>query len=64
MKLYRLVLLLLLPLSSALAKDAVPAPPADFKGKIALDFRDSEQDWGPFTPARAPAGSPNVLFIL
>ncbi len=41
-----------------------PAPPADYEGKIALDIRDSEQDWGPYTPRRAPEGAPNVLFIL
>jgi len=41
-----------------------PAPPADYEGKIALDIRDSEQDWGPFTPKAAPEDAPNVLFIL
>ena len=37
---------------------------ADFKGKIALDIRDSKADWGPYTPKSAPKGAPNVLFIL
>jgi arylsulfatase len=36
----------------------------EFKGKIALDIRDSEPDWGPYTPAAAPEDAPNVLFIL
>ena len=36
----------------------------DFKGKIALDVRDSEADWGPYTRKKAPEGSPNVLIIL
>jgi len=35
-----------------------------FKGDIKLDVRDSTPDWEPFTPKRAPAGSPNVLVIL
>ncbi len=36
----------------------------EFKGKIALDVRDSESDWTPYTPKSAPEGAPNVLFIL
>jgi arylsulfatase len=35
-----------------------------FKGKIALDVRESTPDWTPYVPKAAPAGSPNVLFIL
>ena len=35
-----------------------------FKGVIDLDIRKSTPDWGPFTPTRAPAGAPNILFIL
>ncbi|MCR4030522.1 MULTISPECIES: arylsulfatase [Flavobacterium] len=35
-----------------------------FKGKIALDIRDSKSDWAPYLPKKAPAGSPNILFIL
>ncbi len=35
-----------------------------FKGVIKLDVRDSVADWAPFTPARAPKGAPNVLFVL
>lgn len=41
-----------------------PKAPEDFHGKIALDIRDSKQDWGPYTPARAPEGAPNVLIVL
>ena len=36
----------------------------EFKGKIALDIRDSEEDWTPYTPKSAPEGAPNILFIL
>lgn len=36
----------------------------EFKGKIELDIRDSVQDWGPYTPPKAPEGAPNILFIL
>lgn len=35
-----------------------------FKGKIELDVRDSEPDWGPYTRKKAPEGAPNILFIL
>lgn len=35
-----------------------------FKGKISLDVRDSKEDWGPYTPKKAPDGAPNILFIL
>ena len=38
--------------------------PPEFNGKISLDVRDSEPDWAPFTPKRAPEGAPNILFIL
>ena len=37
---------------------------SNFKGKIALDVRDSEADWSAYTPNRAPQGAPNILFIL
>ena len=37
---------------------------AKFKGVIKLDFRDSKQDWRPYTPTAAPDGAPNVLIIL
>jgi arylsulfatase A-like enzyme len=39
-------------------------PDPRFKGKIALDVRDSTPDWDPYTPPAAPAGSPNVLLVL
>ena len=35
-----------------------------FNGVIKLDVRDSQPDWGPYTPVKAPDGSPNVLFVL
>jgi hypothetical protein len=35
-----------------------------FKGTIKLDVRDSTPDWEPYTPTKAPAGSPNILFVL
>ena len=37
---------------------------AEFKGKIELDIRDSEPDWGPFAAPTAPEGAPNVLYIV
>jgi arylsulfatase len=35
-----------------------------FRGVINVDVRDSVADWEPYTPARAPAGAPNVLLVL
>ncbi|QUR67488.1 sulfatase-like hydrolase/transferase [Mycobacterium spongiae] len=36
----------------------------EFRGKIELDIRDSEPDWGPFAAPSAPDGSPNVLYLV
>ena len=54
---------LLSPLALAQQPQAV-GPYKDFKGTIKLDVRDSVADWGPFTPKKAPAGAPNILFVL
>src|SRR6266481_3047685 len=35
-----------------------------FKGTINVDIRDSEPDWEPFEPPRAPDGAPNVVYIV
>jgi arylsulfatase A-like enzyme len=35
-----------------------------WKGKIALDIRDSTPDWEPYTQPIAPEGSPNILMIV
>src|SRR6266571_8699017 len=35
-----------------------------FAGRIEVDIRDSEEDWSPFEPRRAPDGSPNVVYIV
>ena len=37
---------------------------AEFQGKIALDIRDSEPDWGPYAAPVAPADAPNVLYLV
>jgi arylsulfatase len=34
-----------------------------YKGKIALDIRDSTPDWEPYLSPRAPEGAPNVLVL-
>ena len=39
-------------------------PAKRFKGVIKLDVRDSKPDWEPYTPAKAPEGAPNILFVL
>ncbi len=35
-----------------------------FKGTINADIRDSVPDWAPFQPPAAPAGAPNVVYIV
>jgi arylsulfatase A-like enzyme len=35
-----------------------------FQGSIELDIRSSIPDWRPFVAARAPAGAPNLLFVV
>jgi len=35
-----------------------------FKGTVNLDIRDSVEDWTPFQPPEAPAGSPNVVYVV
>lgn len=36
----------------------------EFKGKIALDIRDSVPDWAPYLSPKAAPGAPNVLMIV
>ena len=36
----------------------------EFKGKIELDIRDSEPDWGPYAAPTAPEDAPNVLYLV
>ncbi|WP_418005008.1 arylsulfatase [Mycobacterium sp. PDNC021] len=36
----------------------------EFQGKIKLDIRDSEADWGPYAAPTAPADAPNVLYLV
>ena len=37
---------------------------APFKGTINVDIRDSEPDWTPFEPPKAPDGAPSVVYIV
>ncbi len=37
---------------------------APFKGTINVDIRDSVPDWAPFGAPKAPAGAPNVVYIV
>ncbi|MFA5708637.1 arylsulfatase, partial [Mycolicibacterium sp.] len=37
---------------------------AEFNGRIELDIRDSEPDWGPYAAPTAPEGAPNVLYLV
>ena len=36
----------------------------EFNGKIELDIRDSEADWGPYAAPTAPQGAPNILYLV
>ncbi|WP_406053971.1 arylsulfatase [Kribbella sp. NBC_00889] len=38
--------------------------PEQFRGTINVDIRDSEPDWTPFEPPKAPEGAPNVVYIV
>jgi arylsulfatase A-like enzyme len=38
--------------------------PVPFRGSINVDIRESEPDWAPFEPPRAPSGAPNVVYIV
>jgi arylsulfatase A-like enzyme len=35
-----------------------------FQGRVNVDIRDSVEDWNPFVPPKAPAGAPNVVYIV
>ncbi len=35
-----------------------------FAGTVEVDIRDSESDWAPFEPPRAPDGAPSVVYIV
>ena len=35
-----------------------------FTGTVNVDIRDSEPDWGPYEPPKAPAGAPNVVYVV
>jgi arylsulfatase A-like enzyme len=37
---------------------------AQFQGRIELDIRDSEPDWGPYAAPTAPENAPNVLYLV
>ena len=41
-----------------------PGVATEFKGKIELDIRDSEPDWGPFAAPTAQPDAPNVLYLV
>ena len=38
--------------------------PVPFRGSISVDIRDSEPDWTPVEPVKAPDGAPNLIYIV
>ena len=36
----------------------------EFEGRINIDIRDSEPDWSPFEPPKAPEGAPSIVYIV
>ena len=44
--------------------DTSPKAPADFKGTIKLDIRESKPDWGPFMPKTATPGGFRAFVLL
>jgi len=46
----------------AAAQDAVPVPPAPFKGQIGLSAKDSKPDFP--QPVQAPKAAPNIVLVL
>ncbi|WP_326547885.1 arylsulfatase [Mycolicibacterium sp. ND9-15] len=36
----------------------------EFNGRIELDIRDSEPDWGPFAEPTAPLDAPNIVYLV
>lgn len=59
---FNLKMLLFVALAFFSLTSKAQQPP--FKGEVKLDVRDSKPDWGPYIRKKAPAGSPNILFIL
>jgi arylsulfatase len=35
-----------------------------FRGVVNVDIRDSQPDWSPFEPPKAPDGAPNVVYVV
>jgi len=35
-----------------------------FSGTVDVDIRDSQPDWAPFEPPKAPAGAPSVVYVV
>jgi arylsulfatase len=59
-KLSYLLPVLALMLQQGFAQDVKPP----FKGVIKTDVRESTPDWQPYIRKKAPAGAPNILFVL
>ena len=36
----------------------------EFNGKIEVDIRNSEPDWGPYAAPTAPKDAPNVMYLV
>ncbi len=51
-------------LTGIITREAGTSVSASFKGTINVDIRDSEPDWEPFEPPKAPDGAPSVVYIV
>jgi arylsulfatase A-like enzyme len=52
------------PTAVKLDRTVLPPPAPEFQGRIGQNYQDSQPDWNPALPLRAPAGAPNVLVIV
>lgn len=52
------------PTAVKLDRTVLPPPAPEFQGRIGQNYQDSQPDWNPALPLRAPASAPNVLVIV
>ena len=50
--------------SGKVDRNILPPPPAEFRGKIGPNYKESTPDFSPAVPVMAPDGAPNVLVVV